>query len=220
MSVETSRYDTFAQHLATWSGTAAILDPVMLGQPARSVAELLAATATAMESAMLPGSPSPARDQLFRQWVEELRLPLVTDPDRVLVSRYVDGDVTVAFLIESSEPVPFAGDVSLTLERPQPPDPDPPWPPWPPWPPRPPRPPVWPDRRRRVMFGPYQPVAVRILSSGDQRAALVIPVDGSGAAIGVTGELRLTLTLERRRYASAGPDANAVYHDSATLQIV
>jgi hypothetical protein len=138
-------------------------------------------------------------------------LPLVAAPEHVLVSRYRSAAGTVAFLLESPEPIPLADDVSLALERRVAPPPLP----FPPSSIRPQRP----QRPQPLPLAPFQPQPIRVLASGDQRAALVIPVDSAGAAIAVAGEVRMQLALVRQRYLSTAADADAIYQDHATLVI-
>lgn len=188
--VHTSRYDTFAEHMASFTGPPAVLDEALLGPRAQTIAQLLTQTGAAITQVMTPGASAPLRDQLFRRWITALRLPLVASPERVLVSRYRTAQGTIIFLVESPEPIPLAGDVSLVLER-----------------------------RAGAPPSPFQVQRTRVLTSGDQRAVLIVPVNNLGVPVVVIGDVRIQLALERRRYPSTVSDDDAVYRDQATLLV-
>jgi hypothetical protein len=65
----------------------------------------------------------------------------------------------------------------------------------------------------------YTAVPARILTSGDERRAIVIPVTGSGSSHAPFGldTLRLSFTIERARYRVHGVDPASRYTDSARL---
>jgi hypothetical protein len=66
----------------------------------------------------------------------------------------------------------------------------------------------------------YDPVDVRIVQSGSGQQALIIPMGGAGPAALVAGRYRLTLTMDRPRWATtAAPDDVSRYLDAATLTL-
>jgi hypothetical protein len=64
-------------------------------------------------------------------------------------------------------------------------------------------------------------VAVRVLSSGDERRALVIPVGSSPTAHAPmpTGTYRLRFALDRARWRSLSPDTTTNYRANHTLAV-
>jgi hypothetical protein len=214
VAVATSRWRTFAAHVGSFGGRPATWDPAELGGAPSTVAALLAATGGEVTQAMAAGGDPEARDRLFDRWLEQLALPVRGRVERVEITRYVIGDATHAFLIESPEPLPIGDDVTAALRH----EVDAPWP-WPPpilhrWP--------WPQRRPLHRFPSVplhltQAVAHVALRSGDQTRVLVVPVDAAGAALATTGAMTIELALARTRYR--GTDAAAVYAETATVQV-
>jgi hypothetical protein len=85
------------------------------------------------------------------------------------------------------------------------------------------------DAEQRLMKPPfplpplptYVIVPVRILSNGDERRALVIPV-GMSPGVHVpfpAGTYQLTFSIDRTRWRSAAPDATSNYRVSTTLSV-
>jgi hypothetical protein len=64
------------------------------------------------------------------------------------------------------------------------------------------------------------PVPLRVLSNGDQTAALLIPVDPAGAAFSLgPGHYTLHFTLDRRRWRSAAADLDSMYHQEQIITL-
>jgi len=129
-----SRYDDFAAHIGSHDGTYGVVRPGDLGAPATSVAALLSETSADLARAMTATADSAPRERLFARWVSDLALPLRTAPQRLSITRYDVGGATDLLIVESPEPLPLGGDVSLVLRErrwivppfPRPPRPVPP----------------------------------------------------------------------------------------------
>jgi len=216
-AVATSRWRTFAEHVGSFTGHTHRWDPAELGGAATTVGALLSATIGQIQTVMAPGGAAEARDRLFDRWLEQLVLPARGRVDRVEITRYVVGDETVAFLIESPEPLPVGDDITATLRH----EVDVPWP----WPPTPPHHWPWPLPRplHRWPSAPMPPthvstvVAHVALRSGDETRVLLVPVDAAGASLGSTDAIAIELALARARYR--GTDAMAVLAQTAVLQV-
>ncbi len=104
--LETSRYPTFEDHLASWDGTVRRL-PV----DTTPAGALLAATSVDLAAAMA-GGDSQLRQRVFDRWTAELALPLQQRVEQVQLS----GDARL-LLLESPEPLPFSRDIRLTVTR-------------------------------------------------------------------------------------------------------
>jgi hypothetical protein len=112
-----SRFRSFAEHIASWSGRPDEIAPNALGPgtTTSTVAALWSATAAAVTAAMAPDAASADRERVFATWVAGLGLPLKDDVTQFELSRLVDGAQTRALLIESPEPLDFSEEVELTL---------------------------------------------------------------------------------------------------------
>jgi hypothetical protein len=115
--VQTSRFETFEQHIATFGGELLAWTPTP-GVATDSVAGLLASTGPTIATAMAPRSDREARQRVFDQWVAALAVPIgkgAHAPQRLLVTRIGNGATADALLIESPEPLPFSTDVTIKV---------------------------------------------------------------------------------------------------------
>ena len=115
--VQTSRFETFEQHIATFSGELLTWTPIP-GVATDSVPALLASTGSTIATTMTPLSDREARQRVFDQWVAALAVPIGKGghaPQRLLVTRVGSGATADALLIESPEPLPFSADVGITI---------------------------------------------------------------------------------------------------------
>jgi hypothetical protein len=115
--VQTSRFETFEQHIATFSGQLLTWTPLP-GVATDSVPALLASTGSAIATTMTPLSDRETRQRVFDQWVAALAVPIGKGghaPQRLLVTRVGSGATADALLIESPEPLPFSADVAITI---------------------------------------------------------------------------------------------------------
>ena len=113
----TSRYRSFAEHVASWNGVVDEIAPDALGPATTTstVSALWAATSTEVASAMEPAAVAAERERVFARWVRELGLPLKDDVTALEVSRFVQGGQTRALVLESPEPIDFTEEVSASL---------------------------------------------------------------------------------------------------------
>lgn len=103
-----SRYADFAAHIGSWRGP--VLALPALAAPERTPAELVSAIAAGT------GPPDAiGRQQLFDEWAAALAVPFSARVDRLEISARRTGDDTELLLLESPEPLPIGGDVTLTL---------------------------------------------------------------------------------------------------------
>jgi hypothetical protein len=114
----TSRYESFADHIAGREATVAVHAPDgMGGSPARTAAEVIADEAAAIAQAMsLSGDPQ-TRQSLFARILSDIGLPQLQTCDRVTLTRLADDGSTTAILLESPEPISFVHDATLTLTK-------------------------------------------------------------------------------------------------------
>ena len=112
-----SRYRSFEEHVGSWSGRIDDLVPDALGSGTTSatVAQLWSDTRDEVIAAMAPGAASADRERVFAAWSAALGLALKDDVTSLEVSRYVDGALTRALLIESPEPLDFTQEIAATL---------------------------------------------------------------------------------------------------------
>ena len=113
-----SRYDDFDSHISSHDGTYGVVRPGDFATPTTTVAALLTETGNEVSDAMAPGIDTGARDRLFTRWVSELALPLRSEPRALTITRYEEaGAATDLLIIESPEPLPLGGDVSLAVRK-------------------------------------------------------------------------------------------------------
>lgn len=112
-----SRYRSFEEHIGSWSGRIDSLGPDALGPgtTTASVAELWTDTRTEVIAAMAPGAADADRERVFAAWSRALGLALKDDVTALEVSRWVEGAVARALLIESPEPLDFTQEIAATL---------------------------------------------------------------------------------------------------------
>ena len=114
----TSRYATFAEHVASREPTIAQHAPDGMGvAPARTPAQVLGAEGAAIAQAMAPTGDPQARQELFARVLSDVGLPSLERCDRLTLSRLVDAGGTSAILLESPEPISFVHDVAAALAR-------------------------------------------------------------------------------------------------------
>jgi hypothetical protein len=113
----TSRYRSFSEHVASWSGVVDEIAPDALGPATTTstVSALWAATSAEIASVMEPTAAAPDRERLFARWVRELGLPLKDDVTALEVSRFVQGGQTRLLVLESPEPIDFTEEVLASL---------------------------------------------------------------------------------------------------------
>lgn len=114
-----SRYRSFASHIGSFGGQIDKLAPDMMGAgtTATTVATLLGTTHAAIPSTMRAIASEGERDVLFRRWVDGLALPLKQEVVALSIAAYTEGAGTELLLLETPEPLDFAGAVTATLER-------------------------------------------------------------------------------------------------------
>ena len=113
----TSRYRSFAEHVASWNGVIDEIAPNILGPgtTTSTVAALWAATSGDIATVMDPTSASAERERVFARWVRELGLPLKDDVTALELSRFAQGAQTRLLVLESPEPLDFTEEISPTL---------------------------------------------------------------------------------------------------------
>ena len=117
--VSTSRFRSFGEHVQSWSGELGAIVPGVLGPgtTTSTVATLWSITQSDIAAAMQHDAEPAARDTVFAAWVAGLGLPLREEVDRLELSRFVVDGTTRCLLLESPEPIDFAEEVTVTLER-------------------------------------------------------------------------------------------------------
>ncbi len=112
-----SRFRSFEEHIGSWSGRIDTLGPDALGAgtTTATVAELWSATGSDVAAVMAPGAAAADRERLFAQWSSALGLALKDDVTALEVSRYVEGALARALLIESPEPLDLTEEIAATL---------------------------------------------------------------------------------------------------------
>jgi len=118
--IKTSRYRTFADHIASYNGVLGETSPESLGLSpiaASTVTTLYASTATRIAQAMTATGDAATRDALFSEWVAALSLSLRSDPAGLELSRYVLDGETRLLLLEGPEPLRFSHEIELALTR-------------------------------------------------------------------------------------------------------
>ena len=114
----TSRYLSFAEHVASRDPAVAVHAPDGMGAPpVRTPAQVLADDAAAIAAAMSASADPQARQELFSKTLSDVGLPQLERCDRVTLTRLSDAAGTSALLLESPEPISFIHDVTLALTR-------------------------------------------------------------------------------------------------------
>ncbi len=201
--VAVSRFRSFGDHVATWSGHLIDLAPNALG-PGTTVSTastLWAETSADLPAAMAPGSSTAERQRLFGTWTAGLGLALTEDIRDVQISRFVVAGRADAILIESPEPLDFTAEIGVVMTRRQrtglrPPN----------------RPPLVPDR----------PLRDRLATLAHEPPALVRPPRRPGVddtildADLIDGGIRLTL---HHTLGNAGILSVIAVDDTGTAQL-
>ena len=112
-----SRFASFEEHIGSWGGRIDTLAPDALGAgtTTATVASLWSETRGEVVAAMAPASSGADRERVFARWSAALGLALKDDVTALEISRYVEGALTRALLIESPEPLDFTEEIAATL---------------------------------------------------------------------------------------------------------
>lgn len=108
----TSRYEGFAEHLASCSG----VEHYDTGPAAESLAGVRARFGGAIAAAMTPTASPADRESQFADVTSALAVPLREDPDRVHLTCFASPSDRW-LLLESPEPMDFAEEIALGLAR-------------------------------------------------------------------------------------------------------
>jgi hypothetical protein len=112
----TSRYESFADHIASREPMVASHEPTAMGAaPSRTPAQVLASDAGAIAAAMGDSADPQARQELFSRTLSAIGLPQLERCDRLTITRLADAGGASAILLESPEPISFVHDVTLGL---------------------------------------------------------------------------------------------------------
>jgi len=115
----TSRFRSFEEHIGSFDGQLDLIAPNALGPGTTmsTTSALWSATQAEIQASMQPAEPPEHRQAVFARWLAELGLPLKDEVTRLELSRFVEGDGTQLFLIESPEPLDLTEEIDLRLER-------------------------------------------------------------------------------------------------------
>ena len=111
----TSRYQSFAAHIQSWDGQLSEIAESSAGATSTPLATLLAADLTTIANVMQEDADPQTRQALFTIWTGALGLPLVTQPTGVRLARWTAVDGTLAFVLQSPEPLSFTRDITASL---------------------------------------------------------------------------------------------------------
>lgn len=166
----TSRFTDFAAHIASFNGTVPNLDS--LAAPSQTIAQLLQSGAT------------------FDQWVTSQTLPLAASLKSIEISAHRDASNNVDFLlIESPEPLPIGGDVSIQMTK---------------------------EGAGHLVIVIQTTV---VLDATQTRSLLVpISSTGTPVSLD-GGEYRIEFTLNRARYRAATPDSDSNLQQVAEIKL-
>ncbi len=116
---QVSRYRDFAEHIGSFGGTVMTVAAGDMGQGATKtdVAGVWAATGAQIGPAMLPSGGADAREKLFAAWLAGLGLPVQAELTALEITRFCEAGLARCLLIDSPEPLDFAGEVRLELYR-------------------------------------------------------------------------------------------------------
>jgi hypothetical protein len=114
---QASRYKTFGEHIASFSGQVGEIPHGIAGTPAATASTLLASTHAAITEVMSPEAKAETRQKLFEQWIGQLVLPLRKSTSKLELSRLIRSGATDLLLLENPEPLPLSKDVSLILKK-------------------------------------------------------------------------------------------------------
>jgi hypothetical protein len=228
----TSRYESFAEHIAAREPNVAVHPTDGMGAPpARTAAEVLTDDAATIAAAMSSSADPQTRQALFTKILSEVGLPQLDRCERMTLTRLEDQASTTAILLESPEPISFVHDVTLTLTRRvrrliPPPIPQPgggelaaallppgrvPVPPVI-------RPPIGQPPTPEPQPGTWVeydiPIPATLISNGEETSTLIIPTSPLAA-----GTYRLSFALERHRWETTTSEPQATYQDAATLPL-
>jgi hypothetical protein len=235
IDLTTSRWRNFDEQVAAYSDGA----PLAIGATRAEASAWLSAQWDAVAAVMTPDADPRTRVGVFRAALETLGIPAIEEPaDSLLTLLHAEG-AAIGLLLEGPEPMPFARDVKIRLQRRRPR--------------RPPFGDVHPpldgqvlDTRRREVHRrlpvtdrlhvdldlavghdldlfPVDPVQwididALVLTDDTERAALILPVDPvSRALLPLPATvLRIIFELNRERYRSAVADPQSRYSVTVT----
>ncbi len=162
-----SRYDDFAVHIGSFGGA---LTPVeSLASPAKTIGQLLTAQAK------------------FDDWLASLALPLRATVDRLEICVHRDQQGGDLLLIESPEPLPLGGDVTVTMFR-----------------------------EGSGGFESIQPIIIVSDASQCRSLVIPIGFGGTPIALG-PGTYRIGFSLDRVRYRASTPDTDSNLRQTESL---
>jgi hypothetical protein len=115
---QSSRFTSFGQHIQSADSRAVVIPGGFEGQDeAQIIQSEYATTSAEMARLMQPGADAGLRLSLFQRWAEALSLPLVQQPQGLVLSRLETAAGTALMLLDSPEPLRFSDEVVLTVER-------------------------------------------------------------------------------------------------------
>jgi hypothetical protein len=116
---QVSRYRGFAEHIGSFGGTVMTVAAGDMGQGASSkdVAGMWADTGAQVGLAMQSSVPAEEREKLFAAWLAGLGLPVQAELTALEITRFCEAGLTRCLLLDSPEPLDFAGEVRLELYR-------------------------------------------------------------------------------------------------------
>ena len=117
-SFRSSRYVGFEDHIRSLNNTVAQYPASIIPADIEArVNSLYATSASQIATLMTLGGDSTARQDLFDTWINTVELPLTESPGELTITRSSLPGGTPLLLLESPEPLPFARDVQLTIEK-------------------------------------------------------------------------------------------------------
>lgn len=114
-----SRFKSFADHIGSFVGPADVIQANSLGPGTTTTSSpgIFTATSAEIATAMQPDADPAVRQQLFERWTQGLGIPLKDEVNELEISRFVSGNATEFFLIETPEPLDFSEETSIELTR-------------------------------------------------------------------------------------------------------
>ena len=111
----TSRYESFVDHMSSFDGTLPVLVTGSFGVAVPPAASVIATVEASLVEVMNPAADPQQRQQVFDAALQQLGIGLRKDPDRVTIDRLCEGANTFGFLLQSPEPISLTRDVTLTM---------------------------------------------------------------------------------------------------------
>ena len=110
---DTSRYESFAAHIASAGGLAQL--PITGAED--TLAQLLSRLGGEIAAAMQPEAPDSERERVFVEVVRSLAVPLRETPDRLYIELATGDPGERWFVLEGAEPLDLVEEVTLRLRR-------------------------------------------------------------------------------------------------------